>query len=287
MRNLLCTLALSLLAFAASPARAQTPANPASPAAREYRVMLVGNGMLYANNLPAMLRAIGDAQGTPILTETYASPGGKLSERLADGHASAALERARFDAIVLQEQGGNLAVCMAGASASRKAPCAASKHAYASFAEQADGAKPLVFATWGPDRGWDMRLQRSAATIARAVHGKVFSTASLFEAMRKAQPDSDPLPDGKNPSIRASLLLALALYRDITGITPTARDLQIRAPLYPANVAVAADRAMENQPALAGDGKVTVVPAALVAPLIQVLADAKPVDEESGRGRRR
>ncbi len=287
MHTMLCTIALSLFAIAPSPAHAQTPANPPAPVSREYRVMLVGNSMTYVNNMPAILRAIGTAEGTPIMTETYASPGGKLSDRLSDGYASAALGRGRFDAIVLQEQGGNLAVCFAGASSSRKAPCAASKHAYATFAEQANGAKTLVFATWGPDRGWDMRLQRSAMIVAREIDGHVFNASAVLDALRKAQPDVDPLLDRKYPSIQASLLLALALYQDITGITPTARDLQIRAPLYPVNVAVAPELAIEMQPALAGEGKVTVVPAALIAPLIQMLDNIKPANEDPRRGNRR
>lgn len=44
-------------------------------------MLLVGNSLTYTNNLPALLRAVGASQGTPIATESYAAPGGTLAER--------------------------------------------------------------------------------------------------------------------------------------------------------------------------------------------------------------
>jgi len=272
------SLLLFLLALNPGPTQAQAPT---APPARAYRVLLVGNDMTYTNNLPALLRAVGTAQGTPIITETFAAPGGTLSDRLDDGHASAALGQNHYDAIVLQEQGGKLAACMA--KAQRNAPCTASLRAYRAFANQArtQNAKVLVFSSWGPDRRWNARLGYSARNVAEQVGGSIFNAAGALDSFRKAQPGSNPLPDGQHPNIQASLLLALTLYRDITGNVPTARDLQITAPLLPFNAAVAADRPIEAQPGLAGDGKVTVVPAALIAPLLQALPKARP-DGASG-----
>ena len=81
----LATIAWSLAAFPATaqqanaqPATAPHAGDPAVPA-RSTAVLFVGNSLTYVNNLPALLRALGDAQGTPISTETYAAPGGTLS----------------------------------------------------------------------------------------------------------------------------------------------------------------------------------------------------------------
>ena len=79
MRALLLPLALLFSATAAH-AAPKPPENPDG-----YRVMLVGNSLTYANNLPALLRAVGAAEGKAISTETFAAPGGTLSERVADG----------------------------------------------------------------------------------------------------------------------------------------------------------------------------------------------------------
>lgn len=285
MRPLFATIALVLFAFFPSPSQAQT-APAAAPAPPQYRVLLVGNSMSYTNNLPAMLRALGAAQGTPIITETYAAPGGTLTERLNDGYATTALAGGHYDVVVLQEQGGNLAACQA--KAQRTAPCAASRRAYRAFAEQAQarGAKVLLFASWGPDRKWDGRLMFSIGSVARELDAKLFNAAGALNALRKAQPEAVLFPEPNQPSIQASLMLALALYRDITGNTPTARDLQVRAPLLPFNTDVATNRPLEAQPGLGDGGAVTVVPAALLAPLIQALPPLRSEVEEGTQRRR-
>jgi len=280
------SLAIVLLALlSAAAAHAQSTDAPA----KGYRVLLVGNSLTYTNNLPALLRAVGAAQGTPIVTETWVAPGGTLNERREQGHVSASLRANAFDAVVLQEQGGHLAACMASLQEQRKAPCAASLRAYSEFAELAreKGAKVLLFASWGPDERWDGRLGRSTRMIAEKTTADVFDAAAALQALRKAQPGASVSPDGTHPSTQASLMLALALYRDISGRAPEARELRVAAPLLPVNAAVTADRPMEAQPGIAGDGKVTVVPASLIEPLVKALPDpaaARP-DPRRRRGR--
>lgn len=253
----------------------------------ELRVMLVGNSLTYANNLPALLRAVGAAEGRAIHTETFAAPGGTLSERLAEGAVTRALQEHHFDAVVLQEQGGHLAACMASPSAQRTAPCAASRRAYATLAEQAHarGARVLLMATWGPDEGWDARVARSVDLHAKATGSDTFHAARALQALRSARPDVQLLPDGRHPSTQASLLLALALYGDLTGKPAAPRELRISAPLLPVNAAVSPSTPLESQSALAGDGKLTVVPVELVAPLVEALA--KPSGEMLPSRRRR
>jgi hypothetical protein len=246
-------------------------------------VLLVGNSLTYTNNLPALLRAVGASQGTTITTETYAAPGGKLDDRVDEGHVSAALLARKFDAIVLQEQGGHLAACMASVQEQRKAPCAASVKAYGTLSgiASAQGAKVLLFGTWGPDDRWQGKLDRSVRMLAKKHESRVFDAAGALEALRKAQPDIKLYPDGTHPSTLASVMLALALYRDVTGIAPIAKDLRVTAPLLPVNAAVSPASAMESQTGLAGDGKTTVIPANLVEPLVKALPEPKDEDEDA------
>lgn len=277
----LATIAWSLAAFQASaqeataqPATALQAGDPADPA-RSTAVLFVGNSLTYVNNLPALLRALGDAQGAAISTETWAAPGGTLAERWREGHVAEALRERRFDVVVLQEQGGHLSACMASAQEQRKAPCAASLRAYRDIARLAreHGARTLLFQTWGPDEKWQARLDSSLRLVADQASASIFDAAGALEALHKAQPKGVLYPDGTHPSTQASLMLALALYRDVTGATPIARDLRVRAPLLPVNAAVAADAPIEAQPGLAGSGAVTLVPAALLSPLLGALPD--------------
>ncbi|MEF9979208.1 MAG: SGNH/GDSL hydrolase family protein [Thermomonas sp.] len=277
--RLLLGLSLLLAPFAGLQAQ--------DPAPREYRVLLVGNSLTYTNNLPALLRAVGASQGTPITTETYAAAGGKLDDRLDEGHVTAALRARKFDAVVLQEQGGHLAACMSSLMEQRKAPCAASVQAYRDFAELAksQGAKVLLFGTWGPDDRWQGKLDRSVRMIAKKHDAAVFDAAGALNALHKAQPEIKLYPDGTHPSTLASVMLALALYRDVSGTAAVARDLRVTAPLLPVNAAISAASAMESQPGLAGDGKATVIPLALVEPLVKALPEQKDEEDEE-RGRR-
>lgn len=275
-------LCVGLLLACALPAYAQAPV-------REYRVLLVGNSLTYTNNLPALLRAVGASQGTPITTETYAGAGGTLNERWTEGHVANALRARKFDAVVLQEQGGHLAACMASLQEQRKAPCAASVRAYTELASlaKAAGARPLLFATWGPDERWQGKLDRSIRMIAGKTSATVFPAAGMLSALREAQPGIRLFPDGTHPSTQASLMLALALYREVTGGNPVARDLRVTAPLLPVNAAVSPASPLEVKPGLAGDGKAIVVPASLIEPLVKALPDpGASAEVQPARGRR-
>lgn len=279
---------LLLAACLACPGMAQAQTQPTSTPAREYRVLLVGNSLTYTNNLPALLRAVGAAQGTPIATESYAAPGGTLAERWKEGHVTRALQERKFDAVVLQEQGGHLAACMASLQEQRKAPCAASLRAYTEIAKLAGekGAKTLVFTTWGPDERWQGKLDRSARLVAEKSSASIFDAAAALRALHEAQPGIDLYPDGTHPSTQASLMLALALYRDIAGTSPVAKDLRVTAPLLPVNAAVSAAMPMESQPGLKGDGKAMLVPASLIEPLLKALPEPANKDKDGGARRR-
>ena len=272
-------LSVVLLCAGLLPAHAQ----PATPETRSYRVLLVGNSLTYTNNLPALLRAVGASQGTRITTETYAAPDGTLAERWRDGKAGEALRTRKFDAVVLQEMGGQVG-CLASASRTRTAPCAASVQAHESFATLAkeSGAKTLLFTTWSHDERMQGRINRGMRQLAKDNGATEFNAAGAIKALHRAQPTITPYPDGTHPSTQASLMMAVALYRDITGIAPTAKALRVEAPLLPINAAVSGASPLEAQSAFSGDGKAVIVPASLIEPLVKALPDS---DEKAGIGR--
>ena len=93
-----------LLALAGS--LAPSGARPASERPH-YRVLFIGNSLIYVNNLPAVLAALAAAQPEPVViaTATYVQGGGSIAERWADGAAASALRRGGWDAVILQERG--------------------------------------------------------------------------------------------------------------------------------------------------------------------------------------
>lgn len=275
-------LAALVLCAGSVPVHAQSTATPP----REYRVLLVGNSLTYTNNLPALLRAVGASQGTLITTETYAAPGGTLAERWRDGKVADALRGRKFDVVVLQEIGGQVG-CLASASRTRTAPCAASVHAHEELVAlaTAQGAKTLLFTTWARDERMQGRINGGMRQLAKDTGASVFNAAGAIAGLQKAQPDASPYPDGTHPSTQASLMLAVLLYRDITGVAPVAKALRIDAPLLPVNAAVSGASPLEMQPAFAGAGQTVLVPASLIEPLVKALPDPKAT--EAGRRARR
>ena len=272
MRNLLpLFLSLSLPLCAVVASAAEPAAVPVTTAPRELRVLFVGNSLVYVNNLPATLRALADAQATPvrITTATFAAPGGTVAERWKDGHAAAALRGGTWDAIVLQERGGLLA-CMVDAEQRAQGECRASERAHKQFADLAreHGARTLLLATWGPDEAWQLKLDRAIKQLASRTSAEVIPAGSVLRAYAAEHPQTPTFPDKVHPSLPATLIMAAQLYRAITGSDAQARDVTIDFPLLPANALVKADAPMEGQPQLAGNGKRIVVKADAIAMLL-------------------
>jgi hypothetical protein len=92
---------LFCLVFPAT-ANAACPAPP--PAARPLRILFVGNSLTYYNDMPAIVEAVGAANGVRIETGLVASGGATLHDHLASGDAAAEIRASRWDYVLLQEQ---------------------------------------------------------------------------------------------------------------------------------------------------------------------------------------
>jgi hypothetical protein len=67
------------------------------------RILFVGNGLTAANELPALVEAIGKANGRRIDTVTIARPDYSLEDHWKDGEAQRILARGKGDFVVLQQ----------------------------------------------------------------------------------------------------------------------------------------------------------------------------------------
>lgn len=277
-------LAVALLWATSFPGVAGTPA-PGQP---EMRVLLVGNSLVYTNNLPGLLRALAAAQpgGPRIVTETYAAPGGTLAERWNDGEASAALAAGRWDAIVLQERGGLLA-CMVDREGRQQSDCRDSERAHREFAGLAAsrGARTLLLATWGPDATWQLKLDRATRLLASRIapedaRATVVPAGSTLRLFATRHSEAETFPDGTHPSTQASLIMAAQLYHTLTGRDAQAADIAIDFPLLPVNARVEPDTALERQAPIAGDGRTLVIQTATVAPLLRAASADLPAGSQ-------
>ena len=242
-----------------------------SPPAQELRVLFVGNSLTYVNNLPATLHALAAAQpqAVRITTATYVAPGGTVAERWKDGVAPAALRAGHWDAVVLQERGGLLA-CMTDTEQRQQSECRNSERAHKEFAALAKtaGARTLLLATWGPDEGWQSKLDRAIRQLAARTSAEVVPAGSTLRAWAAAHSQEATFPDKVHPSVPATLIMAAQLYRAITGRDAQPVDVTLDFALLPPMAAVRPVAPLEQQPQLKGNGRKVVVKADAIASLL-------------------
>ena len=190
------------------------------------RVLFVGNSLTYVGNLPATLRALAAKQGRVIETEMLVQGGAPLSQRVVDGSVRALLGRERFDHVVLQERGGDLAGFQDGAEPSARA------HAALVALAREHGAQAWLLGTYQSLPRASLQLHAAESALARELRiGHVAVSEPLRQASAAAptrdwlQPDFHPGPD-------LTLFKAALLYRALPGVAPDAHALLVAAPPY-------------------------------------------------------
>ena len=191
------------------------------PSDPDIRVLFLGNSLTYTNDLPAMVRAIGAADGITVHTKTMAYPNWGLQDHWEEGNAAEEIVRGEWDVVVMQQGPSALAesrvdlltwtakfgalaaahnTCMAmymvWPQASRKFDFDA---VYAHYKEAAD-VNDGQFLPAG--EGW---LHAWAATPSLALYGS----------------------DGFHPSPLGTYLAALVVYGGVTGRSPAGNTASV------------------------------------------------------------
>lgn len=246
----------------------------AARAGENASVLVVGNSLSYVNHLPALFNAIVDAQpgGLRWRADLIGAAGGSLAERWDEGAVARELASGRWQALVLQERGGTLA-CQANPQGRDHGECARSAAAHRRFIELArkHHVRVILLGTWGPDAIWQGRLSRGLKRVAG--QAETLDVGPVLRDYAKAHPGTPMTSDAiGHPTLDASLLVAAALYRQLTGVTPQAIAFESRAPLLPPLAALDPKELLSRQPQLAGDGRVTRVEAERLEPLLAAVA---------------
>lgn len=69
----------------------------------DIRVLFLGNSLTYVNDLPAMVRAIGAADGITVQTKTMAHPNWGLEDHWEQGDAVQEVASGKWDVVVMQQ----------------------------------------------------------------------------------------------------------------------------------------------------------------------------------------
>lgn len=237
------------------------------------RVLLVGNSLIYTNNLPGLLRSLARAQGSGPLIDTvsYVMPGAELQDHLRSGQALAALQADHWDVLVLQERGGLLA-CLAAMTQKDEASCRNSVRAHKRFADaaKARGTRVVLMGTWGPDADYQDRLDRGLRQLARETGATPLFLGTRLRDYQASHREAKLFTDESlHPSLVASLILAAGLYREISGQRAQAANLLLDFPLLPPGSRMGDNLPLERNEALNTLARPVTLSAAELPPLIE------------------
>jgi hypothetical protein len=183
-------------------------------ASSPLRVLFVGNSLTAANDLPAMVAALGARTGTPIDYETRAPGGFALQDHWELTDVADAIAHGHWDWVVLQQGPTSLP------------DSTANLEVYArlfSDTVRAAGGRPALYMVW-PEK---YRLPVFDAVVANYMtaardSGSVILPAGL--AWWKALQSRPGFPlygrDGFHPNRLGSYLAAITIYARISGRTP-------------------------------------------------------------------
>lgn len=178
------------------------------------RILFIGNSLTSTNRLPAMVEALGEANGQRIETRTLAMPDYSLEDHWKDGNAARVIAGGKWSFIVLQQ----------GPSSQPESRILLVEYTR-KFAEEAAriGAKTALYMVWpAARRARDFDGVRLSYHTAAGVVGGIFLPAG--EAWRIAWRTKPELQfygaDGFHPSPLGTSLAALVIFQGLTGKAP-------------------------------------------------------------------
>jgi len=179
-------------------------------------LLFVGNSLTAANDLPAMIEAMGRASSIPIRCMAITRPNFGLAEHWNDGEARRAIAKRGWTFVILQQ----------GPSALRASRELLTDYArrFAREIRRAD-ATPAFYSVWPSEsrRGDFDHVHASYAGAAALVRAPLFPVGEAWrEAWRRDAALMLYGSDGFHPSRLGTYLAALVIFRGVTGQLPAA-----------------------------------------------------------------
>jgi hypothetical protein len=245
------------------------PCRAASIPHQQLSVLFVGNSLTYVANTPAVFDALAAAGGAAVSSDMIVKGGATLSQRVADGSIARALGERHYNAVVLQERGGDL-MCAFGPDS-----CADSRKAIRAVVAmaQASGAKVYLLGTYQGNAAASRALVAAESGAAAEVGIPYLEVSEKLQALRASAPGLGwQASDGMHPGPALALLNAIILHRALLGTSPKPVALEVVAPIYGATSGLTeALRRAEDAPPLADTPRRIEYPPALVETVLQSL----------------
>jgi hypothetical protein len=188
------------------------------PRVKPQKILFLGNSFTHYNAMPNLIQQLAAAAQQEVLAEAVAPGGWKLQQHASDATSLDALIRQKWNYVALQEQSTIPAI--RGAREYMMFP------AVRSLAQRstAIGRQPLLFMTWGRERGMSeagfadyasMQAAISAgyATIAAELDIAIAPVGEAWKTVVNQHPAIQLWDqDGSHPSLAGSFLTACVFY---------------------------------------------------------------------------
>lgn len=228
-----------LLACSGTPPASPDPAPRAQP---RRNVLFIGNSYTYVNDLPGMFTRLAAAGGFDAEAAMVAAGGWTLADHAASGQTLEAIQRTKWDYVVLQEQSEVPAIERERVESMYPAVRRLVR------AIAAVGGKPVLFMTWGHREGlheegfkdfeaMQSELSEGYARIARELGVEVAAVGNAWRNARARTPEiSLWQPDGSHPTVHGSYLAACVLYSTVFKRSPVGLSYSAGLPMERARV---------------------------------------------------
>lgn len=207
-----------------------------APPLDEQRVLLVGNSVIYTNNLPAVLAHVDEAapSGATYRFDMLARGGATLVELAQDAAVVQMLESGRYDVVLFQERGGD-GFCVLQPEDRRSTDCQELIDGHIGLADKAraNGARVLYLGTYQLAPDASKTLVQAEHTLAEQMGATYVEVSERLQKLRSSAPDLPWLyVDNGHPGIATTALMALLIHEALEGETFVPPGLCTSAEMY-------------------------------------------------------
>jgi hypothetical protein len=200
------------------------------------RILLVGNSIIYTNNLPAVFTQIVRVQPyrDEYHVDIFARGGATLTEWAREPRLLDALASSRYDIVVLQEKGGD-DLCVLDPQDRKKDDCQTLIDSHIRLASLARkyGARVLYLGTYQSMPQISKELVRAERELSTMMNAEYVEISERWQSLRQSQPQFPWLyADNGHPGIATTALMGVALYETLSGHAGRPFDLCLGAELY-------------------------------------------------------
>lgn len=198
------------------------------------RILLVGNSVLYTNNLPAVMErmAAGSAPTRGIEIEMIARGGASLSDWQEGTVVSHTVRSGAYSAVLLQERGGDV-LCVLSEPHAPECEKVNRSHRELAALARAHGAKVIYLGTYQLADRPSRAIVKAERRLAEDMGADYVEVSEVLRRLRELKPHLPWLhADGGHPGIATTLLMASLVYVELKGTWPAASDLCTDAELY-------------------------------------------------------